>query len=831
MFAYVITRDGHSEPIIAREYQGFLVEAGTTMPLIDEEKLCLHPHRELFQSLIDKARPAAQDIGDLVSETRLDHRDRHFVEEGMSKEVKTSLRAQRNRDYRQQFAQLKYKSSEAYPEGAKKAIYALWQNPEIQDVLIAAPKKGMLIDKLAAKDFNFTPDDVQQILNEDNGLAVLEKVGGVGVVEAVMLADIDGKKIKADGNSPFVRKFLTYLKDGQYEDALAYLDSDKTPPAEHILSYGNYYAIKQAFQSNYQVGCALLDYLPARKQNSIIASVSLDVLRLAIKEGNLPMFEQGVQGIGKYQVHNIPPLFKLACEYGCKPIVDYCLQQTAPRHRGHPPLLLDKLTRKKMIKEGFFAACDTGQGGVAALLRPLVGGKHNKRVPVKRREADQGIEDVEERLSRSIEIKIPALQYHGFPYPLTPLLLSHVVPDGHPEFKSDVYDALIPWMMIGCNHYHLGHPEKRAYAMATIFASAEDAQAYMHEVFNRHAGNGEADAFDKATKLYLPQSLNWDVAAWRQFMDKYGEKAAKFLSFAPQIEEQFALHNQKMMQEDDVSWEFSKSTLSSLVQWQQQVNVLNVPDLATMVDVPEIERFCTKWGVSKTLGDQCKHSFLTLQHRRDRGELISDYIPDIGVIDGKDLGDSHYYMVKLPKDDLRGLVIPHFISSVCTGPDSTLARSHMLNPNVGLYVILKKKEGRIDPENDKIVAKVSVLRAITKGHEGGSNALAFNAWERNHEANKLCMPFLKEAAVRAMKANPAIEAVHLGHTQTGHNEREWADFPKTTEHVFVLDGVVSMYDLRTAQFVVATREKDLSLGANIVYHGKIHHAPSQSVSL
>lgn len=362
----------------------------------------------------------------------------------------------------------------------------------------------------------------------------------------------------------------------------------------------------------------------------------------------------------------------------------------------------------------------------------------------------------------------------------------------------------------------------RLNALCTLFDDVGAARGFL-----RSQCIGKQTSFIFGSDIQLPlqttaNDIDWNLAAWKQFVKNYGGEAVKLLPYAREIEAQFAAENAKITDGGDQAQEFGKCSLLRLKTLKDKSCRASDIDFRNLAhDHPEVASFCAKWGVPTVVGQECVRTWNDFQNKKS-WIMTQDRIPDIGIIDGKDLNAkkfSSYYMMKLPKEDMRGLVIPTFIPTVCTGADSFLAKSHMLRPEVGLYVIMRKKTSvTIDPEHDQIVAKTSVIRACARDKDetelSQCDALAFNAWERVPEVKSLCVPFFKEAALRAMKADPSVQRVVMGKTVTGHDRSEWKDFDEISmdQRVKLANCLRFDRDLDT-QYLVASREKDLVAGA------------------
>lgn len=859
MVGYLVTKNGKSRAIPALERAGYLVEPDTTMPIILPEVLHSHPARARLEPLIAEARPAAHAIGMLVEQLRADDREARRIEEGMAPEVGASLRKKRRSAYKKQMWDVRRQSTAEFPNGARMPIHMLWNDDAIPHIALKAPKPALLVDKIAEGDFNFTPAEVTALLKAPGGVSVVNATGGQSTAYALLEADRAGDHIKSDGNSPFVRRFMEILNSGDKDAARAYLRSDCTPRASHMLGYDNFYPIRTLLEHDYAFGTELLHMVDKGQQEKILRLVGDKPIIHMAKLGNVEAARSFLSTLTKNNKSRIEKIFIPACEYGHEEIVKLCLQvmyrmenKTYPKKASKPEdawmpaqLIFDRNNAKAIVKRGYIAAAKAGQKEIKNLLKERVPGKLLQQHFSSTAENPP----VAESVHQSMHLDIPPLK----------LPMADLVPKDpatclpkppHPEFKREVYDALIPWIMLISGLYGLkglaGHtePEKIAYAFATLFDSAEQAKSYIRKISGCHDIAKQAEGFMKALNVRLPYAEHYDIAAWRRFIQIHGPEASALLPEAAAIEHAFAEEQDKLKDQGGNPWVFSKCTITKLKELHALVMKKRDPHWEQLLDIPEILAFCAKWDIPAVTGNGCKSTWLEYQRKMALGEM-QDHIPDIGIIDGTDVGKPDYYMMKLPKGDLRCLVIPNFIPKTCTGPHSNLAKAHMLNPDAGLYVIMKKSGTNPDPENDRIVAKASVLWARKHPYQNDAyDALAFNAWERIPEAASLCIPFYREAALRAMEADDRIERVVMGKTITGYPRNEWAVFPAATTKIKVFDEKIPPRDLDGGQYTVATREQLRQSGrggpkgaasvANIQHHGVIasvhQQAEGQSVS-
>ncbi|MEI7668908.1 MAG: hypothetical protein WCJ33_02355 [Pseudomonadota bacterium] len=185
MLGYVVTINEKPTAVLARKYRNFLVETGTIMPIIDEEKLANIPNNKELVGLIEKARIAQTAISDLLSEIRKKNKKARDNEEKLTPQQIKSSRTKRIREYRKEFTELKHRTSEKFPDGADRDIERLWEHPQIKDIAIKAPEPRNIIDKLIEHDFNFTPDEVATFWQYSKGFSILYHFGGKELAKAV----------------------------------------------------------------------------------------------------------------------------------------------------------------------------------------------------------------------------------------------------------------------------------------------------------------------------------------------------------------------------------------------------------------------------------------------------------------------------------------------------------------------------------------------------------------------------------------------------------------------------------------------------------------------
>lgn len=347
----------------------------------------------------------------------------------------------------------------------------------------------------------------------------------------------------------------------------------------------------------------------------------------------------------------------------------------------------------------------------------------------------------------------------------------------HPlsQEQQATYDRLLPVMEHILEHESNGVAQVHAYKLACLFDNFSQASKYIAHHAQADSRHPIHDLMLYELPKQLPANETWQRDIWAQRMVKFGFGVASLLQRAVEIEQ--VMRNEIKEQQSDLS---DKQITNKLRDKLKNITPKELKEYARQVVYDSVEGFVPDPDVTDYLirvgVDQVGYERTAEIIAATINELAqhpkSDKTPDI-VIDGADLKDNNgttcagFTLEKvktvgekdsatLQKNIARCLWVG-FEVNCCNhldGETRGLAMAQATSPTTSLYVI--KKQSR-KQDDDKVVAKLSGWLCKT------GDVFVFNSWERlGNDHDRLCEPFLREAAMQIMRDNPRIREVRIG---------------------------------------------------------------------
>lgn len=159
-----------------------------------------------------------------------------------------------------------------------------------------------------------------------------------------------------------------------------------------------------------------------------------------------------------------------------------------------------------------------------------------------------------------------------------------------------------------------------------------------------------------------------------------------------------------------------------------------------------------------------------LEILREGAQLDSSNIavPDIGIIDGEQLGASDFYMMAIAKDDPRNVFMGKLMpgTNCCAHYDGNGKKNVMASvtsPDTRVFVLFKKQTGKPEPEKDEIYGRILAFRGpVQESGDVQKDGVCLNSWEGRPESQECGKAFTKELAKRILIEDKSIERVNLG---------------------------------------------------------------------
>lgn len=213
----------------------------------------------------------------------------------------------------------------------------------------------------------------------------------------------------------------------------------------------------------------------------------------------------------------------------------------------------------------------------------------------------------------------------------------------------------------------------------------------------------------------LPQKGTWDIGAWRKVLAHHSGKGLHILHLAPRIE--------AYLGRPPATLEEAEQTAVKCI-------------YARATKFPELANLCHAYKRSE---EQFEDYVRLLARAKKR-----DHCPDVKIT----LSDLGYDLERLAPGDPRGPLLG-VITNCCQhlhGAAEECARAGVTHPDASFYIIKK---------NDRIVAQSFAWRTKT--------SLVFDSFETlSDDYDKLCLPSLKAAAIKALELDPSLLDVRLG---------------------------------------------------------------------
>ena len=254
---------------------------------------------------------------------------------------------------------------------------------------------------------------------------------------------------------------------------------------------------------------------------------------------------------------------------------------------------------------------------------------------------------------------------------------------------------------------------------------------------------------DAIEQIRVPQSDHWHPKQWRE--QATAQMAQPLSESNPDL--LMSLHKAARYETlaREAKLNFSRLTPERIRRLEKDVRYTDGDE------DPELEAICLRHAISQK-------TFTEALNRRKR--IGADLIPDIGYIDGEELGFPGYYMVKLNKRDPR-ILFTGFYTGCCdqlNDAGEAMALAHVSSPYSGCYALFKKEAGR----DDIMVGKVAVWLSKPKDRMNRRD-LCFNSWEcvNTLPLKEVGQAFLEEASRRALRADSLIDRVLIGKNKDG----------------------------------------------------------------
>ncbi len=580
----------------------------------------------------------------------------------------------------------------------------IWKAPEINDLFFSAPKRGLIPKKILEGDLNFTPEESVQLTRYCDYFA------RTGNLE--MLITLDPIKPGVASKSfPVLLKGIAG-KETVEEDTLHKLQELlKDKNLTEIVRTGNYLLLRIAIGSNNKpITKLFFESLPVSERKSLLSKDHFKFLQEAVEINSIAVTslletlpDDFVAGL---LLGNNSTLFRNACSTGKEKSAQAILE------------IASKLNLKKkgnvaeiLIKRSIYETC-------ADLVNRTNGLDKARGVKEKK--------------------------------------LEQIIASPHPALNRAIFTELLKIAKIAAQLEGNNDSIENAYKLALIF---DDYNVAIKWLENKTSPTKvqSAQPMHDALLFSLPRINNWTPKLWKNLLLKNGDSVLDYISIAPELEEKY----KEVGGEKVIGLRFENLKASDLKSLAMRVHYKREsenPEFA--VFCLEIKPRVTQEGFELGLG--------ALKHVKDNPQIVEkDQIPDIGVIDGTEIGHKEYYMRKLSKEDPMDLMIALTIGRFvhcCNhidGATKAMAIAQITSQYGGVYALFKKNNGMIDFDSLP-VAKTTVWR-ITP--ENKFSNLTFNSWEfrdADKEIKELSKDFIVEAAKRAIVVDQTIARVRLG---------------------------------------------------------------------
>jgi len=317
----------------------------------------------------------------------------------------------------------------------------------------------------------------------------------------------------------------------------------------------------------------------------------------------------------------------------------------------------------------------------------------------------------------------------------------------HPNFHENVFLAILPVTLAACKVEGNTGAVEHAYKLAVLFSESGAALKYLKKWTDPKRINNSHQPVHDALLFTLPQTNEkYDSTAWSKLATEQGPVALEYFGNAEEIEHALAKLNKIATESNHPTIDLAHARPKDL---QKAASML---EYRRSGEHPEWANLCASFGVSQHVFEK---GLSILKHVK-----TEDKTPDIGIINGADIGKPGYYMRKLAPADPKALLIGKMVqccNHIDDGHTEDMAIAQVASPDAACYVMFKEEQkGKQDAELDKPIAKVT-------GWMSTRNNLVFNSWERlSDDYTHLCEPFLSEAARRVFVNDPAIGRVLLG---------------------------------------------------------------------
>ncbi|MBY0356325.1 MAG: hypothetical protein K2Q12_11450 [Rickettsiales bacterium] len=378
--------------------------------------------------------------------------------------------------------------------------------------------------------------------------------------------------------------------------------------------------------------------------------------------------------------------------------------------------------------------------------------------------------------------------------------------------QVELYERLLPLMNYVKGNEHNGVPEIHAYKLACMFDNFAQAAKFI-------AHHAQADTRSPIHDLLLfelpklmPFETTWQRDLWAQRMVRYGMGVSLLVQRAVEIEqlmraEIHSVHPDLSEKQQTIKLRnrLKNATASELKSYAKQV----IYDAkATFVPDPEVREYLIRVGVDQ-MGYERTAEIIAATMDDLKNKKLHDKTPDIsihgdGLLDEKGQACKGFAMSKvktvgetdpvtLQRNIARCLWVG-FEVNCCNhidGETRNLALAQATSPTTSLYVI--KKPGAKNTD-DKVVAKLSGW--LNKA----GDVFVFNAWERlSGDHDRLCVPFLDEAAMQIMRSYPEIREVRIGQSRAN------GSYPRAATIELPANSLAVANESSSAQHVIMDR--------------------------
>lgn len=584
----------------------------------------------------------------------------------------------------------------------------IFSDPEIESLFFTAPVNELIAKKIFEGNLNFTPEESLQLTYYSDYFI---KNGDLEIL------------LVLDSIKPLVlnKSFITLLegmtkREVIEKDTLEKLqDLLKGKNLNEILKNDNYFLLRTALKNNNKVITKLLfESLPIQERKKLLSKDYCSFLQEAIQMDSLAivsLFELIPEElVASLLLGNSSTLFRRACLEGKEKSVQ---------------VMIEVASSINFPKKGNLAKILTGQ----AEYKMLMEGRKEKSLLGK-------LEDIKEQAT----IKT----------------ITDSIANPHPDLNIALFEELLRITKVASNLENDNDSVANAYKLALLFGDYNESIKWLENRANPKKVQNAHPVHD-ALLFSLPIINKWTPASWKKLLLKNGNAVLDYIPIAPEIEAKY--------------FEIGGQAATGLL--FEKLKITDLKALAMKVhykeehENPEFAAFCVEIKPRVTQqGFQL--GIEALKQVKDDNQIVKkDKIPDIGIIDGLEIGHEGYYMRKLSKSNMTDLMIALTVGRFvhcCNhldGATRDMAVAQVTSKYGGVYALFKKNNGEIDYSSLPI-AKTTVWRTEK---EGKFSNLTFNSWEfrdKDHEIRDLSKDFVLEAAKRAIVSAQNIEKVRLG---------------------------------------------------------------------